>query len=281
MKNKMVFQRAMLFTALGILCVMLLMCIWPSLFTKYGTKDIFAAWQSPSKKHILGTNDMGYDIFTELVYAAFSTLFTGIASASAAVAAGTIVGLLCGYANGWLKELLKLLTNIFLLLPTLPMGIVLSAFMGSGTKSIVITLSVLSWSSTARIVRAKTETLIAQNFVKELKILGISKPRILFFHILPNLSEVVFSRFISTVASCILTETTLSFLGLGSPDKATWGAMINFAYKRGGFMREAYAYYLAPGLMIALCVSAFYLLNCYFVSKTGNVEIGEYTTYLD
>ena len=114
MKNKMVFQRAMLFTALGILCVMLLMCIWPSLFTKYGTKDIFAAWQSPSKKHILGTNDMGYDIFTELVYAAFSTLFTGIASASAAVAAGTIVGLLCGYANGWLKELLKLLTNIFL-----------------------------------------------------------------------------------------------------------------------------------------------------------------------
>ena len=281
MKNKVFFQRVMLLAALGILLIMLLMCVWPSLFTEYGVKDIFTPWQTPSAAHILGTNDMGYDIFTELVYAAFSTLFTGTVSAFAAVSLGTFVGLLCGYAKGLSKELLKLVTNVFLLLPTLPMGIVLSAFMGNGTKSIIITLSLLSWSASSRIVRAKTETLIEQNFVKELKILGLSQTRILFFHILPNLSEVVFSRFISTVASCILTETTLSFLGLGSPDKVTWGAMINFAYKRGGFMREAYAYYLAPGFMIALCVSAFYLLNCYFASKATTVEITEYNTYLD
>ncbi len=280
MKNKLTAGKIMLILGCAIIVFMLLICFFPKMFTSYSTKEMFAPWLEESAEHPLGTNDMGYDIFTELIYAAPQTLLTGVISAVLSVAIGTLMGVLAGYLKGAAKQGVDLIINVFLMLPMLPMAIVISSFMPSGKESIILTLSLLSFSSTSRVVRARAESLREENFIKELKALGVSRGRILFFHIVPNLSEVVFSRFITSVARCILAETTLSFLGLGAADEITWGGMINFAYKRGGFLRGAHSYYLAPGLMIVTTVMAFYFINCYITEKMNYVEITDNNEFL-
>ncbi len=264
---------------LAIFAVFGAFALFPGVFSPYGPKEMFAAWQPPCAAHLLGTNDLGYDIFTEIVYASGSTLLIGLASAFVSLVIGSGIGLAAGYLSGWRGELAGGVIQLFLLIPMLPAAIVIAAYCGASTRNIILIISVLGWSATARTVRARTMQLRQTAFVESLVILGIPRGRIMLRHVLPNLYEVILSRYIMSVARCMMLEATLSFLGLGNPVEVTWGRMINLAYRRGGFTRGAYNWLVAPGVCIALIVIAFYCLNHYF--ETKNQEVSGQQSYLD
>ena len=125
---------------------------------------------------------------------------------------------------------------------------------------------------TARNVRAKVIHLNAQPFIENCMIQGYSRKHIILRHILPNLYDVLFSRFLLGVNSCIMMESTLSFLGFGDLYHPTWGTMINFAYKRGAFLRQAYAYLLSPGVCIMMLSLSFYLISLYFEHRQAAIQ---------
>lgn len=251
----------------------------PDLFAPYGAKEMSSPWLPPGTAHILGTNDLGYDIFSELIYASRSTLIIGLAAACISLFIGTAIGLAAGYLPGWQGEIAGGLIQVFLMIPMLPMAIVMGAFLGTDTRNIIIIIAVLGWCATARTVRIRTMQLKQTLFVESLMILGISRRQIMVRHILPNLWEVILSRYIMTVGSCIMLEATLSFLGMGDPTDVTWGRMINIAYKRGGFTLGAYNWLVTPGVCIALVVIAFYCINQYLEAK--NLEVSGGQSYLD
>lgn len=272
-------NRIILALGLALLGAFVAFALLPDIFAPYGPKEMFRAWQPPSVAHILGTNDLGYDIFSELVYASRSTLMIGLAAACISLGIGTALGLAAGYFSGWKGEAASGMIQVFLMIPMLPMAVVIAAFAGTETRNIILIIAVLGWCATARTVRARTMQLKQTLFVESLLILGISKWRIMTRHILPNLREVILSRYIMTVARCITLEATLSFLGMGDPTEVTWGRMINIAYRRGGFTRGAYNWLLSPGLCIALVVIAIYCINQYFEAKSNEVSGAQ--SYLD
>lgn len=267
---------------LGILIMGIFICfsVAPEVFAPYAPKDMFKAWQKVSNIHILGTNDMGYDIFSEIIFATSSTLIVGIAAAFFTLVIGTSMGILSGYLSGWKSEIINMVIDVFLLIPMLPMAIVVASYLGPGSKNIILTIGFLAWCSTAKAVRAKTRQLKETSFIESLIILGMPKIKIMFKHILPNLKDIVLARYIMSVSSCMILEASLSFIGLGDTTKVTWGGMINLAYKRGGFAKEAYNWFLAPGICITLCVLGFYCINYYFDNVDSKV-IGKNQSYMD
>ncbi|GHU10051.1 ABC transporter permease [Spirochaetia bacterium] len=265
---------------LAVLLIFAGFSLFPAAIAPYHPKTMFDPWQKPSAEHPLGTNDMGYDISSELIYAAGSTLGVGIAAAIITLAAGTGMGILAGYLGGWKGELVGTTINIFLLIPMLPAAIVVAAYLGALWPNMILTIAVLGWCPTARIVRARTVQLKQTPFIESLLILAIPRRRILFGHILPNLSEIILARCILSVSNCMMMEASLSFIGLGDPSHVTWGGMVNLAYRNGGFSRGAVNWFLAPSLCIMLCVLGFYCIN-HFIEKRSAVVDGGNNSYMD
>ena len=197
---------------------------------------MFGPWLIPSAEHLLGTNALGYDIFTELVYGTRQTLLVGVSSSILTLLLGGVIGTLAA-GKGFLGGLSNGVINIFVLLPKLV------TFLGSSSRNLILLIAEFSWVGTARNVRAKVIHLNAQPFIENCMIQGYSRKHIILRHILPNLYDVLLSRFLLGVNSCIMMESTLSFLGLGDLYRPTWGTMVNFAYKRGAFLRGAYPYH--------------------------------------
>lgn len=223
-------------------------------------------WLKPSAEHLLGTNSLGYDIFTEIVYGARDTLFIGVMSSVLTLVLGAAIGTL-STRMGLIGGLFNGLINVFVLLPRLITLIVLSAFLGTSRWHLILLIAAFSWVGTARNVRAQVIHLNSQPFVENCIIQGYSRFHIVLRHILPNLYEVLISRFLLGVNSCIMMESTLSFLGFGDLYHPTWGTMINFAYKRGAFMRRAYPYLLMPGVCIMGLSLSFYFISLYFEAR--------------
>lgn len=256
----------------ALLLTFIIFALTPESIAPYGAKEMFEPWQGLSPEHILGTNDMGYDIFTEIVYATAQTLYTGLLSALIALVVGILFGLIAGYAGGIVGAFFDGVINVFMMLPKLPVVIVLAAFIGQGNSQIVFIIAAMSWVGTARAVRAKAQRLKSAPFIEALRGIGCSKPRIIFRHLLPNLRDIAAAKYVSSVASAVMMESTVSFLGLGDPTHPTWGTMISFAYKRGGFMMEAYNWLLAPGICIMLLVLAFYMINYFAEQRSKSVK---------
>ena len=262
-------------TALAVGClllfVFLLAAVAPSAFAPYSPSDTFDAWLPSSSDHILGTDDVGADVFTSLVYATGRTLLTGVASAALALALGVLVGLAAG-SGGVIGALANGVINLFAMIPKLPATIVIAAFAGGGLAETVIVIAVFGWVTTARAVRATVLHIKCRPFADALTAAGYSPARIAFRHIIPNTGEVILTRYITTLAGCIMTEATLSFLGLGSVSSPTWGTMINLAYRRGGFAMEAYGWLLAPGAAIMLLALAFWCLWYFAEHRSRDVS---------
>ncbi len=254
-----------------LLFVFLLAAVAPSAFAPYSPSDTFDAWLPSSSDHILGTDDAGADVFTSLVYATGRTLLTGVASAALALALGVLVGLAAG-SGGVIGALANGVINLFAMIPKLPATIVIAAFAGGGLAETVIVIAVFGWVTTARAVRAKVLHIKCLPFADALTAAGYSPARIAFRHIIPNTGEVILTRYITTLAGCIMTEATLSFLGLGSVSSPTWGTMINLAYRRGGFAMEAYGWLLAPGAAIMLLALAFWCLWYFAEHRSRDVS---------
>lgn len=268
MKGKRVLP---LMIGLLLLTLFSLMALFPGLFSDYGQKEMFDPWLASSSEHVLGTNALGYDIFTELVYGARETLFIGIASSLITLFLGAVIGTL-STCKGLLGSFFNGFINVFVLLPKLITLIVLASFVGSSSLNLIILIAAFSWVGTARNVRAKVIHLNAQPFVESCIIYGYNRAHIVLRHIIPNLQDVLLSHFLLGVNGCIMMESTLSFLGFGDLYHPTWGTMINFAYKRGAFIRQAYNYLLTPGICIMLLSLSFFFLSLYFEGKKETIS---------
>lgn len=264
-------QRISLFVGSVVLLVFLTAALFPSVLTSYGPKEMFDPWLAPSTVHFLGTNALGYDIFTELAYGTRQTLLIGVSSSILTLILGSVMGTLSA-GKGGISSFLNGTINIFVLLPKLVAMIVLATFLGSSSRNLILLITAFSWAATARNVRAKVIHLNAQPFIENCIVQGYSRTHIVIFHIVPNMYDVLISRFLLGVNSCIMMESTLSFLGFGDLYRPTWGTMINFAYKRGAFLRQAYGYLLAPGICIMLLSLSFYLISLFLESKQASIR---------
>ncbi|GAB6266787.1 MAG: hypothetical protein STSR0001_22340 [Methanothrix sp.] len=215
----------------------------------------------PSGTHPFGTNDIGQDIFSELIYSTRISLFVGFFAAFVSVAIGTLVGLFSGYLRGAADEVLMGTTDIVLIIPALPLMIILAAHTSPSIWNIIIVIGALWWTSTARVVRSRVLQLREMPFVEAARSLGAGDGYIVFKHILPNTLQVILAKFILAVAGAMLTEASLSFLGLGDPLQKSWGMMLNYAFSRGGFINGYWWWYLPPGICISLAVLSFVLIG--------------------
>jgi peptide/nickel transport system permease protein len=168
---------------------------------------------------------------------------------------------MAGYHRGWLGELLMGTTDVFLLIPALPLMIILAAYLSPSMWNIILVIGLLWWCSTARVVHSRVLQVREMQFVESTRALGYSDSYILHRHVLANTKEVIHAKFALAVASAMLVEASLSFLWLGDPLNISWGEMIHFAFTRGGFANDMWWWYLPPGLMICFCVLGFVMVS--------------------
>ncbi|MFP4170947.1 MAG: ABC transporter permease [Methanomassiliicoccales archaeon] len=244
-----------------ILLSLILMALFAPSLAPHDPGQRFLPYQDPSGAHPLGTNDIGNDVLSELIYGSRVSLLVGFLAAAISVVIGSAVGMVAGYHRGLVEQFLMGTTDLFLLIPALPLMIVLAAYLDPSMWNIVLVIGILWWCPTARVVHSRVLQVRETGFVESTKAMGFSAPYILVRHVLPNTREVILAHFGLTVAVAMLTEASLSFLGLGDPLHISWGNMLNFAFNRGGFFNDMYWWYLPPGIMISLAVLAFVLIS--------------------
>jgi peptide/nickel transport system permease protein len=242
---------------LSFFCFVALLAPVISPFNPYEMGD---AYLSPSSTHLLGTNDIGQDILSELIYGTRISLFIGIVASLIVTAMGTMMGIISGYNGGLYDKIIMQIISIAMSIPSLPIIVLLTAYLGSNIWHIIISLCLLSWTGTARIIRAKVLQLKEMPFIKIEQTLGANRGQIVK-HILPNISDLVLIRAVLRVPSAMLTETGLSFLGLGSHGMKSWGNIIHYAFVRNGVINNFWWWYLPPIICISLCVLGFMLLS--------------------
>jgi peptide/nickel transport system permease protein len=214
----------------------------------------------PSAMHLLGTNEVGQDILSQLLYGAQASLIVGFAAAAISAIVGSLVGLIAGYYQGYAGDLLMRLTDVFLVIPALPLMVVLGAILGPTLFSIVIAIGIVGWTGTARLVRSQTLSVKQLAFVESSRASGARDYYIIFSHIVPNVIPVIFAQTVLVIANSILSAAVLTFLGLGNPSTITWGQMLEFAFTSGA-VTSAWWYVMSPGLCIMLVVLSFSLVG--------------------
>ncbi|KIX15538.1 nickel transporter permease [Dethiosulfatarculus sandiegensis] len=186
------------------------------------------AWETGgSPEFLLGTDNMGRDVLSRLIHGARVSLVVGVASVALALILGTALGLLAGYLGGWVENLIMRLTDMQLAMPFILMAIAIIGALGPSTKNIIIVLAVCNWATYARLVRSEVLSVKHEEFVELAVVDGCSMPRILFFHILPNVVNTIIVMATLDMGRMIIFEGALSFLGLGvQPPSPTWGGML-------------------------------------------------------
>jgi peptide/nickel transport system permease protein len=217
--------------------------------------------QPPSPGYPLGTDETGRSVLALLVWGARVSLLVGIAATVISMVLGTLVGIASGHFGGWSGPVLERLTDWFLVIPFLPTAIVLATVLGASLVNIIIVIGVTSWPGTARLVRAQTLSVEARPYLERARVLGGGHWHQMSRHVLPNVMPLVLANTTLTVAIAILSETTLSFLGLGDPFRVSWGSMLDDAFSAGAISSGAWWYLLPPGICVILVVLAFTLVG--------------------
>jgi peptide/nickel transport system permease protein len=215
----------------------------------------------PSAAHWLGTANSGQDVFSQVVYGTRSSIFWGLLTGLLVMVISVIIGLVGGYFGGILDEILTLLTNIFLLIPSLALAIIAVAYFPRTPLTIAVVIISTNWCFNARILRAQTLSMRSREFVTAARACGESTWRIIFSEILPNEIGIVGAAFVSTVIFAILAWAALEFLGLGDPNSVSWGSMLYWASQSGAIFGGEWWWFLPPGLCIALVGVGLTLIN--------------------
>jgi len=232
----------------------------------------FMPFLHPSPEHLLGTDNLGRDIFSQLVWGSRISLGIGIMAAIIVVAIGFTVGIIAGYRRGVTENLLMGVTDVFILIPGLPLMIVIAAYLGPNIYNVIFVVALLWWCGTARMVHSRVLQVREMSFIETTKIMGFKESYIMFKHVLANVKDIFVARLCLSIASAMMAEAGLAFLGLGDPFQVSWGGMITNAFNNGGFILNLWWWYIAPGLMISLTTSGFFLLAS---RKKKVMRIGE------
>jgi peptide/nickel transport system permease protein len=250
---------------LGILVVFVAVALAAPLLASSSGLDVTKAngpvLGAPSSHYLLGTDENGRSVVTLLIWGARISLFVGLSATVISMVIGTFLGLVSGYFGGWIGRITFRLTEWFLVIPFLPLAIVLATVLGRGLFNIVIVIGVTSWPGTALLIRSQTLSIKERAYVERAQAIGAGRWHQLGRHVLPNVMPMVFANTTLTVAIAILSETTLSFLGLGDPTRVSWGTMLDGAYHTGAITTGCWWYVVPPGVCVVLVVLAFTLVG--------------------
>jgi len=220
----------------------------------------------PSREYLLGTNDIGQDIFSELIYGTRVSLTIGFVAAICTVFIGTLIGVVSGFLGGAVDEILMRFTDVIMILPSIPLLILLMALFGKQSFFIMIlAIAILGWTGTARLVRSSTLSIKERTYVEASKAIGAGDRHIIWKHILPNVSPLIMATMIYQVAGAMMSEAGLAFLGLGDPSTKSWGMVLHYAETSGGWYANmgnpAWWWIIPPGICIAFTIASLVLIG--------------------
>jgi peptide/nickel transport system permease protein len=244
-----------------ILIILILSCIFAPYLTPYNYYDIDLdnRFAPPSKDHIMGTSELGHDIFTRILYGGRISLLVGFASAFAAAVLGGVLGLVSGYYGGLLDNIIMRIADIFYSIPVLPLMLIIAKFLGSSVINIIFVIVVFGWMTVSRIVRGMTLSLKQHEFIESARAIGADNLRIMYKHLLPNLMAPLIVSSTLAIGNAIIYEASLSFLGLGiQPPTPSWGNMLQRAQEH--IWRAPWMAFW-PGIFIFITVLCFNFLG--------------------
>jgi peptide/nickel transport system permease protein len=215
----------------------------------------------PSLTHWLGTDNVGRDLFAQLLEGAKVAFIVGLSAAFFSIVIGTLVGMVAGYAGGLLDAFLMRTADIIMVLPSLVILLILASLFGQfNIWIIVFIIAIMRWPAVSRVIRSQTLSLKHRPFIEASRVAGASHLRIIFRHIMPNVLPLAFLYMTFRVTAAILVEAALSFLGFGDPSQVSWGMMLQWVWKSGHMFQAPY-WLIPPGMCISLLTLAFYLLG--------------------
>lgn len=247
---------------LGILAFFALMAIFGPLVV-HGDPNAFLGTrnQPPSPQHPLGTTGQGQDVLLQLVNGARTSLGVGLVVGILATVIGTLVGITSAYFGGLTDEGLSLTTNVFIILPGLPLLVALAAFLPPGVGTMIFVLTITGWAGTARVIRSQALSIRARDFVAAATVSGERPLSIMLREIMPNMASIVVGVFVGSVTYGIIAQAGLEFLGLGDLSSVSWGTMLYWAGNNAALLQGTWWTFLPPGLCIALVGFALALMN--------------------
>ena len=220
------------------------------------------AFAPPSAQYPLGTTDTGQNVLAQLVDGTSVSLIVGFVSALIATLIAVAIGLSSAFLGGAWDEVLSTITNVFLVIPALPLVIVLAGYLhGAGTLPVAVVIAVTAWPWTARVLRAQTLSLRTRDYVQAARVAGESTTRIIWFEIVPNEIPLIAAQFLITVLYAILIQAGLAFLGVGSVTTWSWGTMLYWAQNASALSFGAWWWFVPPGLCLALLGTGLALMN--------------------
>lgn len=253
------------FGMIGVFLILLfvLMAVFAPVLAPYDPNKTMVGDRSdnPSASHPLGTDRLGRDIFSQMIFGAQVSLLIGLSAAFISLVIGTIFGLISGYYGGWIDIILMRITDFFIQLPTLPLMLVVVSLFGGGMENLILIIGLLGWTGTARIVRSETLSIKQRAFVEASKSVGAGNRHIIVSHILPNIFPLIFANAILGVVNSIIAEAGLSFLGFGVVGSWSWGRVLYEARRENAILLGSWWHFIPPGIGIMLLALGFSLIS--------------------
>lgn len=246
---------------LVIIALLCLLAIFAPLLAPYSPyeQDLYHVLSPPSAIHWLGTDNLGRDLFSRLLYGARVSLFVGIVSAFISAVIGVAIGLVSGFRGGVVDAVIMRITDAFLCFPPLVFILAMTAALGPGLHNVMLSFALFGWTAFARITRGQVLLVRELPFIEAARSAGVPSRRIMVRHILPNIVAPVLVAFTIAIGAAILVESGVSFLGLGvQPPTASWGKELRAGFN---YLEAAPLFSIAPGLMITLAIVSFNFLG--------------------
>jgi peptide/nickel transport system permease protein len=263
---------------LVILGLFILMAIFAPLLAPYDPHDdSFGRNEGASGAHWLGTTGAGGDVLSQLIFGARVSLLVGFVAGGLSTLVAVVIGLSWGYLRGWGNDVVDFVVNLVLVMPGLPLMIIIAAYLqNGGLPMIVLVVVVTGWAWGARVLRSQTRSLRSRDFVTAAVFSGESSVRVIFREILPNMTSMIAGSFFGAATAAVLSESGLSFLGLGDMSTISWGSMIFWAQNSMAILTGQWVLLFAPGLCIALLATSMTLVN-FGVDGLSNPRLREGT----
>ena len=259
----------------GVLAFFLLLAIFANVLspydpwqTNYHADGRVIRMEPPSARHWLGTDRLGRDILSQTIHGSRVALFVGLISAICSTFIGVNVGLIAGYCGRHVDDLLMRVTDVVYGIPFLPFAMILIALLGPSLWNVIFAITLITWRTPARAVRAQVLSLRHRAFVGSARVTGCGPWRIMYVHIAPNIVSLGFAYTVITVGWSILTEASLSFLGYGDPELISWGKILFTAHVAQA-MQVAWWWVVPPGVAITAVVLAFFFVGRTFEEITN------------
>jgi peptide/nickel transport system permease protein len=238
-------------------------------FSEGGVKRLLP----PSLDHLLGTTYMGRDVFSQMVVGTRVAVLVGVISAVCVAFIGTNIGLIAGYFGGIVERILMGIVDIIYGIPFLPFALILVSVLGPGVQNVILAIVLITWRNSSRVIRAQVLSLKNRTFIEAAKLSGAGHFRLLYKHIAPNVIPVSLIYVSTSMASAIMSESSISFLGLGDPMQVSWGRILYTCYQSQAMFKAPW-WILPPGIAITLLVLSGYMMGRAF-EEIANPKLRE------